>query len=60
MEKNIIVSYRIWDCIEKRYIGATYTNRKRAETRADKLDIGYGAYRYYTKKIFSTENETKQ
>ncbi len=32
-----------------------YTQRNRARSRADKLDLAYGAYRYQVKPVFSKE-----
>lgn len=38
--------YIIWDTIGKCQIGTTYHNFRRAHTRANKLDLQYGGYRY--------------
>lgn len=41
--------YVIWDRIAQAPVGKAYVSRKRALTRAHKLDLEYGAYRYYVK-----------
>lgn len=46
-----MTTYQIIDNQTKEIIG-TYKTRKRATTRADKLDIKYGAIRYIVKPIF--------
>lgn len=52
-----IQGYRLWDNVEKRYIGNEYkpnrTQRRRLQTRADKMDNEYGAYRYQVRPQFS-------
>jgi hypothetical protein len=39
-----------WTIVDNRQghaaVSKTYTNRKRAQTRADKLNLEYGAHRY--------------
>jgi len=36
----------IIDCHERKQVGKPYSSRRRARTRADKLDNDYGGYRY--------------
>ena len=38
--------YKLWDRIEKVYIGSDYTDRDRARSAADKKDMEYGSGRY--------------
>jgi hypothetical protein len=38
--------YKLYDRIEKVYVGSDYTDRKRARAAADKKDNEYGAIRY--------------
>ena len=49
-----IIGYQIIDCQTGKQIGATYTyaNRKRARSRADRLNLDYGAHRYSARPIF--------
>lgn len=41
----------IWDKIENRPVGKTYSNKRKARSRVDKLDNQYGAYRYMVKEL---------
>jgi|AntRauTorcE11897_2_1112592.scaffolds.fasta_scaffold00078_48 hypothetical protein len=38
--------FRIWDRKAKTWVGKPYSSRKRATSRADRLDNEYGGYRY--------------
>lgn len=46
MKKNIII-----DRHTGAQIGKPYTDKNRARTRANKLDLQYGAYRYTVKTV---------
>ena len=50
-----IIGYRIIDSKTGQQVGATYTyaNRNRARSRADRLNLEYGAHRYSARPIFS-------
>lgn len=48
------VKYRIVDLQTKSQVGTLYNNRKRAHTRADRLDMEYGAYRYMVEPVWLT------
>jgi len=37
---------RIWDIHNKEWVGQTYADSRRARTRAEKLNLEYGAHRY--------------
>jgi hypothetical protein len=41
-------------------VGGTYTNRRRARTRADKLDLAYGAYRYTVRPVRQPESNVRE
>ena len=45
------MKYIIWDGKNNEQVGSEYISRRKAESRADKLDLIYGAYRYYVKVI---------
>lgn len=45
------VRFAIIDTRTGNQVGSLYTNRKRAVSRADKLDNAYGAYRYTVRTI---------
>ena len=49
--------YRIIDGHTGKQIGSdyTYASRKRARTRAEKLNLAYGAHRYFVRPIFAAE-----
>lgn len=49
--------YKIIDMKTGEQIGKdyTYSQRKRARNRADKLDLEYGAYRYSVRPVFAVE-----
>lgn len=47
--------YIIVDTKTKKQVGKDYTDRQRASTRADKLDLEYGAVRYVVKPKIITE-----
>jgi len=51
--------YRIIDGHTGKQVGKdyTYANRNRARRQADKLDMKYGAVRYFTKPIYSSEDK---
>ena len=38
--------YKLYDRVEKVYVGSDYTDRKRAQSAADKKDNEYGSVRY--------------
>lgn len=38
--------YKLWDRIDKVYVGGDFADKKRARNAADKKDNEYGAYRY--------------
>jgi len=44
-------TFRIVDSKTGHQIGSNYTNRHRAQSRADKLDLKYGSVRYYVERI---------
>jgi hypothetical protein len=48
--------YEIWDIKEKRRVGTPYKARQRARTRADKLDLEYGAIRYIVRLVTQDNN----
>lgn len=41
-----MIKYAVIDRHTGEQVGKPYTNKSRARSRADKLDIVYGAYRY--------------
>ena len=43
--------YIIIDNHTRQQVGKPYTSRSRASVRADKLDLEYGAYRYYVRSM---------
>jgi hypothetical protein len=45
----------VWDVRTQRAVGKPYLNRRRAVTRADKLDLEYGAYRYQVRALPTTQ-----
>lgn len=49
-----VEGYRIWDCKDRAWVSSLYgpTQRKRAHTRANKLDQKYGAIRYSVKTFY--------
>lgn len=49
-----IIGYRIIDSQTGQQVGTTYTyaNRNRARSRADRLNLEYGAHRYSARPIF--------
>ena len=53
-DRRPIVGYRLWDRVEKKYIGDMYGpgQGKRLRSRAHRLDNEYGAYRYSVDPIF--------
>lgn len=51
MDRVTASKYEIIDLHTKAVVG-TYTNRKRARTRADNLDNDYGAYRYIVRPVW--------
>jgi hypothetical protein len=48
---STIPRYQIFDSKEKKFVSALYKDRKRARSRADKLDLEYGAIRYQVKEV---------
>ena len=46
-------TYRIIDGQTRQPMGGTYQNRSRATTRADKLDLEYGAVRYRVEPVYT-------
>ena len=38
--------YKLWDRVEKVYVGSDYTDKDRARSAADKKDMEYGSGRY--------------
>lgn len=37
------------------FVGKPYANRRRAQTRADKLNLEYGAHRYSVRTVYAEE-----
>ncbi|MBD4207880.1 hypothetical protein [Staphylococcus aureus] len=48
-----MTTYQIIDIKTGTQVGATYSDRKRASARANKLDLAYGAVRYVVRPIFA-------
>lgn len=49
-------SYKVVD-VKTGAIMGTYSSRKRAQTKADKLDNAYGAYRYSVRLVTCTREQ---
>lgn len=45
------MKYQVIDRKTGQNVGKPYSNKKRAKSRAEKLDLDYGAYRYGVKEI---------
>jgi len=50
--------WTIYDRKEGCYVGKPYGNRRRAQSRAERLDLIYGAYRYNVRAL--TKPETSE
>ena len=46
------MKYQIYNVRTKQNVGTTYNCRKRARTRAEKLNLEYGAYSYTVRFIY--------
>lgn len=51
--------FRIWDSKNKTWAGKAYKDRKRAQTRADRLDNEYGAYRFSVSHVDPKDHNKK-
>jgi hypothetical protein len=51
--------YQIFDGKTKKQVGTNYKDRKKAQTRANNLDLSYGAVRYFVKKIYEESKDIK-
>ena len=49
--------WAIYDRKDGCYVGKPYNNRRRAQTRADTLDMIYGAYRYNVRTLERQQTE---
>lgn len=49
-----MIKYLVCERGTDKQIGKPYTDRKRARARVDKLDLQYGCYHYYVKRIEET------
>lgn len=44
------MKYQVYDTVNKCFMNVEYSTHKRAQAKADKLDLIYGAIRYMVKK----------
>lgn len=51
--------YRVFDLSERKVVSAIYNSGKRARKRAEKLNLQYGAHRYYAQVMIIDENSQK-
>ena len=49
--------YKVFDLSDRKVVGSIYATGKRARKRAEKLNLEYGAHRYYAQVVAIEETK---